>query len=129
MTLRLPIILLFVSAVAACAERTTEQASSNVQADLLMQENVWSEAFKNRDKEVLGQVLADEFMFTDDLGQVYNKAQYISAAIDLIKVESYRVDDTTVRSYGDVGIVTGRWTGRESIEGKDASGGFRFTDV
>src|SRR5262245_589779 len=127
MKLVVPIMLF--CAIAACTERPPEQASSDSQSELLSQEHVWTEAFKNRDKEALTQVLADEFVFTDDTGQVYNKAQYISAAIDLIKVDSYAVDETAARNYGDAGIVTGRWTGKMSIEGKDASGAFRFTDV
>jgi ketosteroid isomerase-like protein len=124
-----PIMFLLVSVIAGCAEKQPEQASSNSQAELLSQERVWNEAYKNRDKEALTRVLADEFTFTDDAGQVSNKAQYISAAVDLIKVDSYTVDDTVPRIYVDTGIVTGRWTGRMSIEGKDASGAFRFTDV
>jgi hypothetical protein len=34
-------------------------------------------------------ILADEFIFTDDAGNVYNKAAYIAAVVDVIRVESY----------------------------------------
>jgi ketosteroid isomerase-like protein len=77
----------------------------------------------------LDHLLADDFIFTDDEGNVYDKAQYVSAITDLIRVTSYTVDQMTVHEYGDIGIVAGRWTGIQTIEGKDASGAFRFTDT
>jgi ketosteroid isomerase-like protein len=129
MKLILAISILFVIVTAGCTRKPPEQTSSHSKAELLSQEHVWTEAFKNRDKETLTQILADKFVFTDDAGQVYNKDQYISAVIGVIKVESYTVDDTAALVYGDTGIVIGRWTGKVSIDAKDASGAFRFTDV
>lgn len=96
---------------------------------LLSQERAWTEGFKNRDRDVLNEVLADGFVFTDDEGHVYDKAQYIAAAMNVIQVASYTVDETAVRVYGDSGVVLGRWAGTMSIDGKDASGSFRFTDT
>src|SRR5262249_30288888 len=85
--------------------------------------------FQNRDKAALDRILAADFIFTDDEGAVYDKAQYIEAATKIIKVDSYDTDDNTVRVYGDTAVVTGRWTGRMTIDGKDASGSFRYTDT
>ena len=62
-------------------------------------------------------------------GHVYSKAQYIAAVTQAIKVDSYGIADHTVRVYGDTGIVAGRWTGKMTIDGKDASGAFRYTDT
>lgn len=104
--------------VAASAEQSLKDA-----------ERRWAEAFKNRDRAALNQLLDDRFIFTDDEGQVSSKAQYLDAAIQLIKVESYSLDDLTVRVVGDTGIVTGHWTGKLTIDGMDASGEFRFTDT
>jgi FKBP-type peptidyl-prolyl cis-trans isomerase len=87
------------------------------------------EALKNRDQQTLNRVLADDFIFTDDGGQVYNKSQYIEAAAKVIKIDSYKIDDITTRTHGGTGIVAGRWTGRLTIDGKDVSGAFRFTDT
>jgi ketosteroid isomerase-like protein len=92
-------------------------------------EHRWTEAFKNRDREVLNSVLDDQFMFTDDQGGVFNKSQYIDAVTQAIKVESYRLEDTVIRVFGDTGVVTGRWAGRVTVEGKDSSGAFRYTDT
>jgi hypothetical protein len=77
----------------------------------------------------LDRLLADDFIFTDDEGNVYDKEQYISAIVDLIRVASYTVDQTAIHVYDDTAIVAGRWTGTQTIDGKDASGAFRFTDT
>jgi ketosteroid isomerase-like protein len=116
---------------AACSERGARsvRGPADVGGELIIQERIWTEAIKNRDREVLDQLLADDFIFTDDEGNVYDKAEYISAVMELIRVTSYTVDQTTVREYGDISIVAGRWTGTQTIEGKDASGAFRFTDT
>ncbi len=129
MKLILTISILILIANAGCTTKPPRQTSSHSTAELLAQEHLWTEAFKNRNKGVLIQILADEFVFTDDTGQIFNKDQYISAVIGAIKVESYAVDDKASLIVGNTGIITGRWTGKMSIEAKDASGAFRFTDV
>jgi peptidylprolyl isomerase len=108
--------------------RSNRSAAPNDQT-LRAAELQWLEAFKNRDRQTLDRILADDFIFTDDEGQVYNKSQYIKSVMQAIKVDSYRIDDITTRASGGAGIVAGRWTGRLSINGKDASGAFRFTDT
>ncbi len=112
-----------------CTREHTPPPSSDTVAALSSQERAWTKAFKNRDRNALNTILADEFIFTDDEGHVYDKAQYVAAVMDVIRVDSYAVDDTRVESFGDTGVVTGRWTGKMSIDGKDASGSFRFTDT
>src|ERR1044071_4667997 len=92
-------------------------------------EHQWTEALKNRDRETLNRILDDGFVFTDEEGNVLNKAQYIDAVTQAIKIESYAVDDMIVRVYGGTGVVTGRWKGKLTIGGKDASGAFRYTDT
>lgn len=123
--------ILALAATAACSASGARNTpdSADVAGDLTVQERIWTEAIKNRDRQVLDRLLADDFIFTDDEGNVYDKEQYISAIVDLIRVASYTVDQTAVHVYGDTGIVAGRWTGTQTIEGKDASGAFRFTDT
>jgi len=109
--------------------RQTTSASANAEQFLKVAEHQWAEAFKNRDKESLNLTLDVRFVFTDDNGQVFSKAEYIDAAMQAIKVESYSLDEMTVRVFGDTGVVTGSWTGKMTIDGKDASGAFRYTDM
>lgn len=131
-TIRILIIRSLIAANTICltAQTTTPgQSSEALSAALLSQERAWTEAFKNRDRNVLNEVLADDFVFTDGEGNLYDKAKYIAAVMDVIQVTSYTADDMTVRVYGDSAVVVGRWTGTMSIDGKDASGAFRFTDT
>jgi ketosteroid isomerase-like protein len=106
------------------ADRESKEAQA-----LLKVEREWLEAFKNRDKAALDRILADDFIFTDEEGQVYSKAQYIEAVTKIIKVDSYDIGDITIRVYGDTGIVGARWTGKITVDGKDASGAIRYTDT
>jgi peptidylprolyl isomerase len=109
--------------------RQTRAAAPSAEQSLKDAEHQWTEAFKNRDKDALSRILDDQFIFTDDEGQVVDKTQYIDAAIQAIKVESYSLEDMTVRVHGDTGVVAGRLTGKFTVGGKDASGDFRFTDT
>jgi ketosteroid isomerase-like protein len=105
-----------------------QQTQASDQA-LKAAEHQWSEAFKNRDKLALDRILADDFIFTDNEGQIHDKADYVKGATELIKVESYSLDDLATRAVDAVGIVTGRWTGKVTVNGKTAGGEFRFTDT
>jgi ketosteroid isomerase-like protein len=104
-------------------------APANAEQALKVAEHQWTEAFKNRDKDALNRILDDRFIFTDDKGQVFSKTEYIDAAMQAIKVESYSLDDMTVRVFGDSAVVAGRWAGKLTIDGKNASGAFRYTDT
>lgn len=96
--------------------------------DLVKREQQYCDAFKNRDETVLQELLSPDFVFTDDTGQ-FSKAQYIQAVMEDYRVQSYELKDLVTRVYGDTGIVTGLWTGRFTLGGKDQSGSFRFTDT
>ena len=109
--------------------RQTKSTPGNAEQSLKVAEHQWTEAFKNRDKDTLNRILDDRFVFTDDKGHVFSKTQYIDAAMQAIKVESYSLDDMTVRVFGETGVVAGRWDGKLTIEGKDANGAFRYTDT
>ena len=129
----IPVIVLLIIGMSSMALGQTtgleaDRESNEAQA-LLKLEREWIEAFKNRDKAALERILADDFIFTDDEGQVYGKTQYIEAVTQVIKVGSYAVDDHTIRVYGDTGIVAARWTGKITVDGKDASGSIRYTDT
>ncbi len=133
------IILLVLVAASVAVPQTKRKRTSrnrqnkpivaNIEQSLKDLELQWNEAFKNRDKAALDRILDEQFIFTDDDGQVSDKAQYVDAVMQAIKVESYKLDDVTVRASGDAGIVAGRWTGKFTVNGKDASGEFRFTDT
>jgi len=123
--------LVLLGASLAVGQPTSSETGqkSKEEQEVLQREQEWNEAYKNRDEEALKRILADEFIFTDDEGQVYNKAQYIDAATQVIKVEAYSLDDIAIRVYDNTGILTVRGTYKMTINGKEAGGVFRSTDI
>lgn len=111
----------------AAGNRARTPAVSAEQS-LLAAERQWSEAFKNRDRQTLDLMIDADFVFTDEEGKVYDKAKYIQE-ITSMQVESYKLDDLAARVSGTTGIVTGLWSGKMTIAGKDASSAVRFTDT
>src|SRR6185369_915282 len=109
--------------------RPTGPAGASAQTTLKNMEHQLKDAFKNKDRVVLLRLLDDQYTFTDDEGRVFSKSQYIEAAVNAMNVESYSLDEVTVRLFGDTAVVTGGWTGTFSVSGKDASGAFRYTDT
>lgn len=130
--------LVMVSSSLALAQTTSTRNNKNRQArpasvgaeqSLKATEHQWMEAYKNRDEAALNRILDDQFIFTDAEGQIFTKAQYIDLAIRAIKIHSYSMDDVTVKVFGDTGVVTGQWTGKITVEGKDVTEKVRFTDT
>ena len=95
---------------------------------LLDAERRWAEALKSRDQQAISRMLADNFIYTDENGKVYDKAQYLEG-IAQMQIESYKLDELTARTSGAAGVVCGVWTGKATAGGKDAGGTFRFTDT
>jgi ketosteroid isomerase-like protein len=92
----------------------------------------WDEAYARRDTEALSRILADDFIFTDAIGTVNNKAQYIMAVIkspDITLIESVDSDDLIIRLYGDTAVIMGRSWIRERPRQPALRDLFRFTDV
>src|SRR5947207_2062735 len=109
--------------------RTARVSVSAAERSLRELNRQWSEAAKNRDKIALERLLDDQFMSTANGGQVSNKRQWIDSMMGPVKVESYSLDDVTVRVFGDTGVVIGRWIGKFTVEGKTMGGTYRFTET
>ena len=109
--------------------RPTKSAPVNSEQSLKAAEQQLADAFRNRDREALARMLDDQFIFTDDDGRAVNKTQYIDAVLKTVKVESYTLDDMTLRVFGDTGVVAGRWSGKVTIAGKTSDTSFRYTDT
>jgi FKBP-type peptidyl-prolyl cis-trans isomerase FkpA len=131
------LLMLVASSIAIPQTKTTRTnkgrqgkvSIADVEQSLKDVEREWAEAFKNRDKATLSRLLDEQFIFTNDEGQVLNKAQYIETAMQGTKIDSYELDEVTVRVFGDTCVVSGVWAGKMTSKGKDASGAFRFTDT
>jgi ketosteroid isomerase-like protein len=95
---------------------------------LIALERQWCEAYKQRDTKTLARLLADDFIYTSEEGQVQNKAQYLDSILK-DNVIAYTLEDVRARAYGTTGIVTAHSNWKYTSDGKEASGDFRSTDV
>ena len=98
--------------------------------DVRRMEVEWGEAFERKDFAVLDQLMADEYILTDPLGNVRSKSESL-AAIETNEVhfETSQSDDVKVRINGDTAIVTGRSTFRGHYKGWSMSGQYQYTDI
>src|SRR5215212_5292241 len=69
----------------------------------------WGEAFERKDLATLDQLMADEYILTDPLGNVRSKAETLAALrTNEVNFESTQSDGVKVRINGDTAVVTGR---------------------
>ncbi len=132
--MKLPItgmLTLFIATVACAADAPILKADHKEEAEqqLVKVEHAWNEAFKNRDKDALGAICSDDFLFTGEDGKVLDRKRFIAEATTHIKVTDYKVSEPIVRSYGDTGIVSGLWKGTVVVDEHSADASVRFTDT
>ena len=124
-------LLFWVPVVMAAA---TFAAGPKAEHDLKQQsvlvdvEQAWIDTYKTHNLKVIQDLAADDFVFTDEQGSYMNKQSYIKS-LDDVKVDGYTLTDLQAFIYGSTGVVTGIWTGKYTVSGKDASGSSRFTDT
>ena len=116
--------LVFVAAT--LAQTQTESAEE----ELIKLENELNEAWTNRDIAPFDRILADDYMFTDEEGNVLTKAQELanikSGAFLSTSCEN---DDVKARIYGDAAVVTGRSTYKGKFKGKPYTQQYRWTHM
>jgi ketosteroid isomerase-like protein len=105
-------------------------SGSPVELALIKLENDWNDASVKRDVAVLGRILADDYSFTDSDGMMLTRAQMLGMLKSGEDVVTSAVStDMKVRVYGNAAVVTGRYTAKEQLKGKDISGTSAFTDT
>ena len=107
---------------------SAQVAHRAVEQELIKAERELADAFIKRDIAGLERILAEEFIDSNPDGIAQDKASAI-AETKSGTVLSVTFSDLKVRMYGDVGIVTGLYTQKAILNGKDATGTNRFTDV
>ena len=128
--LTLAIVVMLGVATSSPVSGQAKPKGSAVEERLIKLENDWNDAAMKRDVVALGHLLSDDYSFTDHEGVMSTKAQIL----DMLKsgedvVTSAVSTDMKVRVYGDAAIVTGRYTAKEQLKGKDISGTSAFTDT
>jgi ketosteroid isomerase-like protein len=115
-----------------CAQEPTATAGnvSSVKDTVIQIEHEWGDALIKADVAAFSRCIADDWILTYSDGTLVTKPM---ALADLkegeLKIESFRLDDVSVRVYSDAAIVIGKITEKSSFRDKDTSGKRRFTDV
>lgn len=108
------------------AEIRKDRAGDN--EALLEFDNTWAKAEKEGDLSSLDRILDKDFALVDFDGAMYTKSGYLDS-LSKTKFVSYSITDQVVRSWGETGIVTGKWHARWLFDGKEEQGTLRFTAV
>jgi ketosteroid isomerase-like protein len=88
-------------------------------------------ALLQKDAATLGQIWADDYIFTNGAGETHSKAERLAhlksgaTSLDSISEE----EDMKVRVHGNVAVATGRLTIKGQYSGKQASGQYRSLNV
>lgn len=109
-----------------CAENQKEHAGDN--GALLELDNTWAKAEEKGDLSSLDRILDKDFALVDFDGAMYTKSRYLDS-LSKTKFVSYLITDQVVRSWGETGIVTGKWHARWLFDGKEEQDTLRFTAV
>ncbi len=109
---------------------TSARPSDKIEQVIRRLENERREAILHSDVKALDGLMADDFVVTTINGRVFHKADELALYRDgSRKLQSWDADDIKVRVYGDVAVVTGRATVKDSLGDRIRDFQFRFTHL
>jgi ketosteroid isomerase-like protein len=109
--------------LASVAQKSTGNA-------VLALEKKWTQAYKERQIDILSSLLSDEFIITVEDGSTYGKEGYITHTADTsVRVQIAELSDLRVRMHGNTAVVTGAYHEKGQSKGKDYEYHDRLTDV
>lgn len=125
--------LYIVAVISVLAGQQSGAQTVSAEQEVLKVENDWNQALVKRDTASLPRFYAEEYLYTDPDGLVWDRTQDLAnlTSGSAARLSTYKLDDTKVHIVGDVAIVTGRNTITGVFERvySNVSGSYRFTDV
>jgi ketosteroid isomerase-like protein len=112
--------------------RSAAQEGGDAEAEVRKLEQKWTEAYKQRDIDLLSSLLTEDFVITVEDGATYSKAGYITHSADsTVQVEVAELSDlrVRVRGGGHIVIVTGAYHEKGFSKHKPYEYHDRLTDV
>ena len=112
--------------------RSAAQEPEGAAAQVRRLEEKWTEAYKERNIDILPTLLTEDFVITVEDGNTYSKAGYIAHSADpAVKVEVAELSDLKirVRGGGNLAVVTGAYHEIGRSNGKPYEYHDRLTDV
>jgi ketosteroid isomerase-like protein len=125
------VVLFFAVAILAqTSAQQTKEIAEHTEQELITLENEWAKSVVKLDLAFVERILADDYTWTDAVGNVHTKAEEIASIKSGQGVVTSSVNDKMkVRVYGDAAVVTGLTTQKGIEKGKEVSGQFRWTDT
>src|ERR1039457_2914997 len=123
---------LVLAAFLCLAMRLPAQELGNGAAQVRRLEEKWTEAYKERDIDILSTLLTEDFVITVEDGSTYSKAGYITHSADTtVQVEVAELSDlrVRVRGGGNIAIVTGAYHEKGRSNHRPYEYHDRLTDV
>ncbi len=125
-------VLLIAAAAPASAQTMDKKADQNSKAEqeVLKVNKEYDEAIVRQDAAFYDRILADDYVYTNSDGKLVDKAQEMARVKSGdTKFESGQSDDVKVRVYGNMAVVTGRFTAKGQSKGKEFNETERYTTV
>lgn len=124
------VLMVLVIVAPVSAQKKAANGNSVTEQTLKDIENKWVAALAKGDAATVDSILADEYVETDELGNVTDKQADISAlkSGDL-KFDSVKNDELHVHLYGNAAVVTGVGSQSGTFKGKPLPNKVRFTDT
>lgn len=126
------IMLLFVGLSLAVGQTTdkTSSRSSRTEKELLKANQAYDDALVRSDVVALDRIYADEFVYTTFDGTVRDKTQQLSfTKSGDLRLESGKSDEVRIRIYQNTAVITGRFTAKGQLRGKNLDIRERYTAV
>jgi ketosteroid isomerase-like protein len=106
------------------------QEGNHMEDQLLALGQEWASAELHGDTDILGHMLADDFVGIGPRGFMLTKEQWLARYTSgSLRQDSFTWDEVRVRIYGDAAVATGRQTQQGAFQGHDIAGQFRVTQV
>jgi hypothetical protein len=117
-------------AVAVQAQTAPQTQAGSDEQELIKMENDWLQAFFENDGAFADRFLADDYMGTDEHGDIKTKAQEIAEIKAGAHLSTSGVlDNIRVRVHGDAAVVTGRRIMKGLFQGKEYRSPYLWTDI
>lgn len=105
------------------------QAGTPAEMQLTKIEHNWADAYVKREPAFIQRMTTDDFIFVGPDGKAVNKADYVKEITGNTVFTAFNITDLKIRTYENVGVVTGTATITAKTGEKDESGTYAFTDV